>query len=206
MEFHEVLRHRRLELGISQAALANAAGVDRRQIRRYEHGEAQPALNVAVALAEELDLSVSELAGIPSQTVGVDGRWSFAWQAFRGGDEVILIREVNMHHERDVIQMHSLTRSTTGMGGNLWSSELRMWDQKILMGWYGAADGIARSKGTLYLVLDRHKQQMTGRWTGLSVDSDLESGLMAAAKTEKDATDRLDSLRATKNVGSLHKA
>jgi hypothetical protein len=29
MDFHEVLRHRRLELGISQAAPANAAGVDR---------------------------------------------------------------------------------------------------------------------------------------------------------------------------------
>ena len=37
----EVIRSRRLELGLSQAQLAQEAGVDTRQIRRYEAGEQQ---------------------------------------------------------------------------------------------------------------------------------------------------------------------
>ena len=36
MEMAEVLKRRRTELGMSQAELAAAAGVDTRQIRRYE--------------------------------------------------------------------------------------------------------------------------------------------------------------------------
>ncbi|WP_422386118.1 helix-turn-helix transcriptional regulator [Actinopolymorpha singaporensis] len=38
----KVLRGRRRELGLSQAQLAQAAGVHMRQIRRYEAGDQQP--------------------------------------------------------------------------------------------------------------------------------------------------------------------
>src|SRR6266511_2292475 len=49
MEMPEVIRRRRAELDMSQADLAKAAGVDVRQIRRYESGQQQPTLSVAVA-------------------------------------------------------------------------------------------------------------------------------------------------------------
>jgi transcriptional regulator with XRE-family HTH domain len=42
---------------MSQAQLAAAAGVDTRQIRRYEAGEQQPLLPVAVAIADARDSS-----------------------------------------------------------------------------------------------------------------------------------------------------
>ncbi|SDR70309.1 Helix-turn-helix domain-containing protein [Actinopolymorpha singaporensis] len=42
MEMSKVLRGRRRELGLSQAQLAQAAGVHMRQIRRYEAGDQQP--------------------------------------------------------------------------------------------------------------------------------------------------------------------
>jgi transcriptional regulator with XRE-family HTH domain len=62
MEMSEVMRRRRTELGMSQAELGAAAGVDPRQIRRYESGQSQPVLSVAVAIANALGLSVEELA------------------------------------------------------------------------------------------------------------------------------------------------
>jgi len=34
-------------------------------------------------------------------------------------------------------------------GRYYWSGELRLWDNEILMGWYAAADGSVRSKGTM---------------------------------------------------------
>ena len=54
----EVLRQRRAKRGMSQRDLATAAGVDVRQIRRYEAGEQQPVLSVAVAIAPALSASV----------------------------------------------------------------------------------------------------------------------------------------------------
>ncbi len=62
MEMSKVIRRRRAELGMSQADLGAAAGVDARQIRRYEAGQSQPALSVAVAIADALGISLEELA------------------------------------------------------------------------------------------------------------------------------------------------
>ncbi len=62
MEMSDVIRRRRAELGMSQADLGTAAGVDARQIRRYEAGQSQPVLSVAVAIAEALGISLEELA------------------------------------------------------------------------------------------------------------------------------------------------
>ena len=93
--------------------------------------------------------------------------------------------------------VHALTRGVAvAAGGYLWSGELRMWDPALLMGWYAAADGATRSKGTLYFVLHPHGQQMTGRWVGLSYDSDLATGWAALARTKTDARKTLDELRA----------
>jgi transcriptional regulator with XRE-family HTH domain len=59
----EVLRERRKQIGLSQADLAEAAGIHLRQIRRYESGEQQPVLSVAVLLADALGLTMNDLTG-----------------------------------------------------------------------------------------------------------------------------------------------
>jgi hypothetical protein len=48
----EVIRRRPAELGLSQADLAKAAGVDTRQIRRYEASQQQPVLWTSMAKTE----------------------------------------------------------------------------------------------------------------------------------------------------------
>src|SRR5687768_2610159 len=63
MDMAEVIRRRRAELGLSQADLAKAAGVDTRQIRRYEAGQQQPVLSVAVAIAKALGISSASSLG-----------------------------------------------------------------------------------------------------------------------------------------------
>jgi transcriptional regulator with XRE-family HTH domain len=67
MDLGEAIRLRRTQLGMSQAALAKAAGVDTRQIRRYEAGEQQPLFTAAVALAGALRVPLNELAGLPAE-------------------------------------------------------------------------------------------------------------------------------------------
>lgn len=63
---NQTIRDLRLGLGRSQADLARAVGVHPRQIRRYETGEQQPAMPVALRLAEALGVSVEQLAGQPA--------------------------------------------------------------------------------------------------------------------------------------------
>lgn len=184
----EIIRRRRSELGLSQAELATAAGVDQRQIRRYEAGEQQPLLSVAVAIAEVLKISVGELAGVPSHHVNLAGEWWASWQTFKDGEEIITAQEVRYRQEGDFIQIETLTRGiAVEDGGYHWHGELRLWDNEILMGWYAANDGGTRSKGTMYFVVHTHGLRMTGRWVGLSYDGEIVTGLGAMAKTEDEA-------------------
>ncbi|WP_217697414.1 divalent cation tolerance protein CutA [Nocardia donostiensis] len=73
----EVIRLQRSRLHISQGRLAELVGVSQRQIGRYESGEQSPSLTVSVRLAQALEVSLAELAGIPApeiETPDVEGR------------------------------------------------------------------------------------------------------------------------------------
>lgn len=199
----EVIRARRAELGLSQAQLAAAAKVDTRQIRRYEAGEQQPVLSVAVAIAEALGISVGELAGEPSQRVNLTGDWWAAWQTLKDGTEVISAHQVRCQQRGELITIDAITRGTdvTG-GGYLWRGELRLWDNEILMGWYVATEGSVRSKGTMYFVVHPHGQTMTGRWVGLSYDGPIITGWGAMAKTEVEVRNLMNTLKQEQGVPS----
>jgi transcriptional regulator with XRE-family HTH domain len=69
----EVMRGRRSELGLSQADLAQAAGLDLSQVQDYETGKREPLLSQAAAIADALKISVGELAGKPSHRVQLGG-------------------------------------------------------------------------------------------------------------------------------------
>lgn len=132
---------------MSQADLARVAGVDTRQIRRYEAGEQQPLLSVALTIADALGISVSELAGRTPGRVSLTGDWWASWQTTRDGVEKIATQPVHMRQEGDLVHIAATQRGLSqAEGGYLWSGELRLWDNQILTGWYAAADGAVRSK------------------------------------------------------------
>jgi transcriptional regulator with XRE-family HTH domain len=183
----EVIKQRRQELGLSQAELANAAGVNLRQIRRYEAGEQQPVLAVAVRLASALGVTVNDLAGLPPERPQLAGTWWAAWQTFNQGVEVIATQPVGISQSGSVMQIEALERSSENeRGGYLWRGELRLWDAQVLMGWYAAADGNVRSKGTMFFVLHPQGEYAEGRWVGLSYDGPVISGHAALAHTREE--------------------
>jgi len=196
MEMPEVIRRRRAELDMSQADLAKAARVDVRQIRRYESGQQQPTLPVALAIAEALGISINELAGRPDHRVNLAGDWFAGWQSSREGIEDIRIQPVSMRQQGDLIQIEATRRGRPiAEGGYLWRGELRLWDNEILMGWYAANEGAVRSKGTMYFHMHPHGISMKGRWVGLSFDGEIVSGWGSLAKTEDDARQIIDELK-----------
>lgn len=193
----DVIKTKRGELNLSQADLATRVGVDRRQIRRYESGDTQPALSVAKAIAQALGISIDELAGGDSHRVDLSGDWWSSWQTFKDGEEVITVQQVRMRQQGDRIEVVALSRGnvTVAEGGYLWRGELRLWDNEILMGWYAADDGATRSKGTMYFVIHTQGLQMVGRWVGLSHDGKVVTGCAAMARDEDQARELVESLR-----------
>lgn len=188
MEMGDVMRQRRADLGLSQAALAQAAGVDTRQIRRYEAGDQQPLLTVAIAIADALGISVSELAGRPANRVTVTGDWWASWQTSRSGEEKIATQPIHMRQEGDLVHIAATRRGLSRTeGGYLWTGELRFWDNEVLTGWYAANDGSIRSKGTMYLVMHPHGIHMSGRWVGLGYDDKIMTGWASVGKTAEES-------------------
>ena len=61
MEFGKKLREARKQAGLSQAALAEAAGITARSVQYYESGQRQPQPSAVIALARALELPVSAL-------------------------------------------------------------------------------------------------------------------------------------------------
>jgi transcriptional regulator with XRE-family HTH domain len=197
MDMAEMIRQRRAELGMSQAALASAVGLDRRQIRRYETGEQQPVLSVAAAIARTLGISLDELAGEqPAQRVDLSGDWWAGWQSSREGVEDIRVQPVSMRQHGDLIQIEATRRGRPiEEGGYLWRGELRLWDNEILMGWYAANDGSVRSKGTMYFHMHPHGINMSGRWVGLSYDGQIMTGWGSIARTEDETSEIIYKLK-----------
>lgn len=194
----EVLRERRAALAMSQADLAVAVGLDKRQIRRYEAGEAQPTLPVAKAIAHALGISLDELAGETEQRLKITGDWWAGWQTWKDGHQVLTSQPIQIKQRGIDLDIAALDRGLDlDDGGYLWRGQLRIWDNELLMGWYAADDQAVRSKGTLYLLLHPHGHQIHGRWVGLSYDGPIQSGWAAIARTEDAAQALLCSLTDT---------
>src|SRR3954454_16314174 len=105
VQFGDIIRRLRQDVGLSQAELANAAGIHLRQIHRYESGEQQPALGVAQRLAAALGVTLDELAGAPSERINLDGTWWTAWQTFSDGQQVIATQPVGLSQHGSTVQI-----------------------------------------------------------------------------------------------------
>ena len=187
MDLGDIIRSRRNAIGLSQTELAKAAGVHVRQIARYEAGEQQPALSVAVALADALGISIAQLAGQVSYDLDLSGEWWCAWQTWKDEVPRIDTHPMEVHQRGELLQLDAQRAVPVEEGSYTWRGELRLWDNEALMGWYRSTDGAVRSKGTLYLALHPHGSYAWGRWVGMSYDGLVMSGWGAMARTEAEA-------------------
>ena len=120
-QFGDVIRRRSRELGLSQTALAESAGVHVRQIRRYERGEQQPALNVAMRIAATLGITLDELAGVAGPRVDLDGTWWAARHVVLDGHGVVVTVPLALTQHG----VHGRGRGAGPPAGCAWRGELR---------------------------------------------------------------------------------
>lgn len=187
MDISEVLRRRRAELGLSQAQLAKETGVSLRQLARYEAGQQQPVLPVAVALADALRISLDELAGQLDYDLDLSGTWWCAWQTWKDGQPRVDVHPMEVHQRGELLQLDADRAVPVADGSYRWRGELRLWDNEALIGWYRSTDAAVRSKGALYLALHQHGTHAWGRWVGMSYDGEVITGWGAIARSEEQA-------------------
>ena len=174
--------------GLSQAQLAERAGVSLRQLSRYEAGEQQPVLSAAVTLADALGISLTQLAGQVSYELDLSGSWWAAWQTWKDGQPRVDTHAVEIHQRSEILQLTADRATAAHDVIYRWQGELRLWDNEALIGWYRSTDGAVRSKGTLYLSLHPHGTSAWGRWVGMSYDGLVITGWGAIARAEELAT------------------
>ena len=182
-----MIKHRRSELGLSQAQLAKAAGISLRQLARYEANEQQPVLAAAVALADALQISLAQLAGQVTYDLDLSGIWWCAWQAWKDGIPRIDVHSLEVHQRGELLQLDADRALPVAEGSYRWRGELRLWDNEALIGWYRSTDAAVRSKGALYLALHPHGTHAWGRWVGMSYDGEVITGYGGMARTEDEA-------------------
>lgn len=61
--FSEILKHLRMQTGISQRQIAEVLKTSDRQYRRYENGEVDPPLTFVANIANYFDVSLDYLVG-----------------------------------------------------------------------------------------------------------------------------------------------
>jgi transcriptional regulator with XRE-family HTH domain len=189
MDLSDVIRSRRAALGLSQAQLAQRAGVSLRQLARYEAGEQQPVLSAAVTLADALGISLTQLAGQVNYDLDLSGDWWAGWQTWKEGQPRIDVHTLEITQRGEMLQLDADRATPVAEGSYRWQGELRLWDNEALVGWYRSTDQAVRSKGTLYLALHPHGTHAWGRWVGMSYDGQVISGWGSLARTEDKAHD-----------------
>lgn len=189
VDISDVMRARRAEMGMSQAELARTAEVNVRQIARYESGEQQPTLSVAVQLAAALDISLAQLAGQYNHDLDLDGTWWAGWQTSKDGEPWVAIQRVKIHQHGQHLQVDAERSRPVEEGGYNWTGELRLWDGTALIGWYRADDAAVRSKGSMYFALHAQGRHALGRWVGQSYDGDLVTGYGSLARDQDKASE-----------------
>lgn len=171
-----VMRGRRHALGMSQAHLAEQAGVTPRQIARYEAGEQQPVLTVAAAIANALEISLMELAGEFESSIDLSGNWWLGWEQVEHGERTVIVQELQAIQHKKTLRLTAEQAGVANPGTRGWRGDLRLWDNEVLLGAYQVAAEPFRSRGTLFLVVHSGHETASGRWVGQSPAGEVMTG------------------------------
>ena len=180
----ETIARRRAELGLTQAELAQRVGIDPRNIRRYEAGEATPTLGMAQGIAHALGISLDELAG-GTPTFG--GLW---WSSWDGLASHVIRGVVHFaHHGRSVDVNPAALKDPAFIAEDLqWRSSL-LADGDDLLGWFDLRSTDVTARGTLQL--RRQDDTITGTWVKISLRDGMTTGKVGLGRTPDAANNAL---------------
>lgn len=182
----DILRARRTAIGLSQAELASAVGVDRRQIRRYEANDAQPTLPVARAMAHRLGITLDELAG--DDSADLSGDWVSGWQVQdAGGDWGMRVQPVRAIQRGDRLEISTPVDTMSGPNSFPWHGDLHRTNATAYGSFRAEAAGLPLTRGALVVTISPEPQQIAGAWVTVgSLTRPVSTAAFAMTRSEAD--------------------
>ncbi|MEU4709487.1 helix-turn-helix transcriptional regulator [Nocardia salmonicida] len=192
----ETLKRLRDAAGLSQAQLGELCDIPQKTLSNYETGSAEPELSREIRLADALEVPLSTLAGIGPRDQDLSGRWWAGWETEKDGVSRVDVHSLQVVQDRDWLEILAERARPVEDGSYAWRGQLKVWDREAAMGWYTAADGAVRSKGTMFFMIHAHGHEMIGKWTGLSYAGWPIDGWAAMSRTQERVGPLVEHLRA----------
>lgn len=185
MQTSEIIRSRRLALGLSQAELAASVGLEVRQIGRYENGSSMPSLQAARAIADRLGISLDELAG---GNEGLSGTWWSCWQGLSVQDHLTRVRVVQRGQQLEISSDPGTDEPDAPVR---LQCELRILGDEML-GWYVLESSQHRGQGTM--TLRSSDRGLVGIWLTASLRDGFKDGYVALSRSRSVVSEMIGEL------------
>jgi len=179
------MRSRRAELGMSQSQLSQLSNVSMRQVARYEGGNQQPSLPVAVSLAKALSISVDQLAGQYEAPSDLGGKWWSAWELPSDTGNQTRIHTARAHQRGNHLQLDTGEGSFAENPEHSSSVELRLYSSDVLVGTFHTQSNAVRPIGSLFYNLSSDGASAMGRWVGQRPDGSIANGWALLTRSEE---------------------
>ncbi|MGW0052021.1 helix-turn-helix domain-containing protein [Nocardia nova] len=176
-EVGEIIKARRLDLGLTGKGLAARVGTTEVQISRWENEKQQPNPPFLRSIARALNLTADELLGMVEFEVDLSGAWFAAWDTTRGGAAVI--------DKHTLKATHRGAHFTFAADGDyLWTGNLRF-GEGSLTGSYLSTEADRLFEGALYFTLSPDAKAAIGKWSGKWADGLVGGGWGVLARDER---------------------
>lgn len=138
-------------------------------------------------------------ASLKKERINLNGTWHAVWQTSAGEKEVINSEILKIKQKGNNITIENVAASPENkLGGYLWHGEAKIYDNHVIIGNYLPREKNIISKGSLYFVLNRIGQFMSGKWVGCNYDYEFTWGFGVIAREKNVATEELNKLLSMK--------
>jgi len=124
----------------------------------------------------------------------LNGGWFATWTTTVSGRPNVNTEEIQIVQRGNQVTLRNTNASPDNPEGYLWHSSCTLHDNHHLIGYYVPVEKTRVTKGTLYLVIDRSGNFLTGMWAGCTPESDLTWGFVAFAHDREVSREKLKDL------------
>lgn len=118
-----IIRTMRLSRGLSQAQLADLAGLKRSAIGNYENGVREPDLDTIEALADAFNVSMSDLLDNGERDPEEEAMWTLREEQRRDPDRKALFKLSKYGRAEDIRQVNALIDALKSTNPNFYDGD-----------------------------------------------------------------------------------
>ncbi|WP_330182829.1 helix-turn-helix domain-containing protein [Nocardia sp. NBC_01503] len=180
---------------MTQEQLADAIGMTKRQVGRYEQGDQEPSGSTLDKIADALNLAPGQLFRRTQTGPDLSGLWWVSCQVWKDGVERVDTNAVMVLQDGDHLTLDSdraQGENAIEAGDYAWVGELvHRRATRTLIGWYESADEGTDYSGSYCFTLHPQGTHAVGQWCGPDFDGIVVYGWAIMARSKALAEQQL---------------